>query len=108
MSQELRIYGASDDLVEFEGAFSEEYNVCAATGTIFMVRIDYPSFCQIFTVRAAFGRGWNLSLGQATGQPEEGAPLRVTFGSRPYYEDDPMIIIHDIEDNAEVRVEMLS
>lgn len=103
----LRIYGASDDLVEFEGAFSEEFNIYKPE--IFFVRIDYPSYYQVFTVRAAFGRdGWNLSLTQSTGQPEQGAPLNVTFTSRPDREDDPCIVINDIDDIAVVRVELLA
>lgn len=58
----LKIYGASDDLVEFEGAFSEEYNIYERTE--FEVDLDSDAGNRSFLITAYFGASaWELHLG---------------------------------------------
>lgn len=59
--RELIIYGASDDLVEFDGAFYEEYNIYKATE--FDISISSPRGERSFILEAKFtNRGWKLAL----------------------------------------------
>lgn len=86
---ELTIYGASDDLVELEGAISEEFDAYGPwSGTL-----TSPDGEQL-TIRAEYGRAgapaeWTLSIENTDTYPTW--PIR--FGERPDREGDPAIII---------------
>ena len=69
----LEIYGASDDLVEFNGAFYEEYNIHEPTE--FDIEFTSPRGVRSFTLLAEFGEGWSLALQFNTGEDvgDEGA-----------------------------------
>lgn len=89
-TQVLTIYGASDDLIEFEGAISEEFN---AYGPWHGVLVD-PKHGDSLIIRAEFGKAssdseWTLSV-ENTDRPCEW-PIR--FGKRPDREEDPAIHI---------------
>lgn len=86
---DLCIYGASDDLVEFEGAIRDEFNVDRNgewAGTLIA-----PTG-EALKVKAVYGPDeWELSLGNVPGHASPDWPIR--FGERPDREDDPAIII---------------
>ncbi|AER26128.1 hypothetical protein SSEA_SKINNY_89 [Mycobacterium phage Skinny] len=88
MSDHLLIYGASDDLVEFEGRFNEEFNAYGRAK--FMVRIVDGDKRSVFLVTAEFGNGWELFVGSNTDSVE--FPVEFTFTQRPDYEGDPAIL----------------
>lgn len=85
---EVTIYGVSDDLVEFEGAISEEFGAYGPwAGTL-----TSPDGDQL-TIRAEYGVSavteWLLSIENTGTYPAW--PIR--FGERPDREGDPAIII---------------
>lgn len=96
---ELIIYGASDDLVEFEGAISEEFN----TYDRWEGRLHSPNG-EALTIRAEFGaKGlykaeWTLTVENTGTWPAW--PIR--FGERPDREGDPALII-DVPDGTTVE-----
>lgn len=86
------IYGASDDLVEVEGAVREEYGL-GASGT--QLRLTAPDG-QSLDVLLDFGAGpagaelaWTIGVYAASAYPDW--PIR--FGERPGYEGDPAVTI---------------
>lgn len=86
----VTIYGASDDLVEFEGAINEEFNTYGPwTGLL----VD-PKYGDSLIVRAEYCKAganseWTLSV-ENTDRPCEW-PIR--FGKRPDRDEDPAIHI---------------
>ncbi|MBM4575560.1 hypothetical protein GS415_03945 [Rhodococcus hoagii] len=86
---EVTIYGASDDLVEFDGAIREEFDACSGWAGE-LVAPDGDSLI----VSAAFGvpgarADWTLSVENTDTYPSW--PIR--FTERPGYEGDPAIVI---------------
>jgi hypothetical protein len=61
----LRIYTASDDLVEFEGIVNEEFNIYEAAE--FEVTAVSPDGERSFCIGAEFTDGWRLSFDFYTG-----------------------------------------
>lgn len=85
---ELLIYGASDDLIEFEGAIREEFNV---SGT-WKGMIESPDGRRL-VIAASFGQSlsdWQISVANAD-TPFPDWPMH--FTTRPDREDDPALII---------------
>ncbi|WP_156251000.1 hypothetical protein [Pseudactinotalea terrae] len=86
------IYGASDDLVEVEGAVRKEFQL-AADGT--RVRLTAPDG-QSLDVLVDYGGGpvgsrldWTIGVYAVDAYPDW--PVR--FGERPHYEGDPSVTI---------------
>lgn len=87
---ELVIYGASDDLVEIEGVFREEFNayghwqgmVMAPSGDALVVTAE-------FGASGLYRADWTLGVENTGTWPSW--PIR--FGERPDREGDPAIII---------------
>lgn len=85
------IYGASDDLVEVEGAIIEEFQL-AAGGT--RLRLSAPDR-QSLDVLVDFGGpvgarlDWTIGVYAVDAYPDW--PIR--FGERPHYEGDPSVTI---------------
>ncbi|MEC4833780.1 hypothetical protein R2362_03200 [Mycobacteroides chelonae] len=97
---ELIVYGASDDCVEFEGAFVEEY--CIYSPTVFLVTIDDCGDRAQFEVLAEFGSAdWQLSVRASSMQSN--IPVVVRFDQTDSPELDPMIVF-ELNDDATVRV----
>ncbi|SKU46625.1 Uncharacterised protein [Mycobacteroides abscessus subsp. abscessus] len=96
---ELRVYGCSDDLVEFEGVFTEEYNVYQPA--TFLVTIDVADDRAQFEVHARYWAEWELSVKSCSNWSNY--PMNVRFDQRPDYDGDPMIIF-ELDDDAKVRV----
>ncbi len=85
----LTIYGASDDLVEFEGAISEEFDVRGAWAGL----LEAPNGDSLI-IRAEFCKPgaldeWTLAVESTDTRTEW--PIR--FGERPDREGDPAIHI---------------
>lgn len=96
---ELRVYGASDDLVEFRGVFEEEYN---AHGLVkFQLIVDLLDDRAEFEIGARFHREWELSVTQCSRWSN--LPIEVRFDQRADYDSDPMVIFY-IPEGASVRV----
>ncbi|WP_078313738.1 hypothetical protein [Mycobacteroides chelonae] len=92
---ELVLYGASDDLLEAEGTFDEEFSVYGGV----IVVVEAPSGERLW-VRALFdedrplrgvGEGWVLSVLHA--DPQRGWRWPVRLGARPERPEDPALII---------------
>lgn len=90
MSEQITIYGASDDLVEVEGSVREEYGL-DPEGT--RLRVEAPGG-ESLDVYLDFGRGpgvldWAIRVEAVNGYPSW--PIR--FHERPDYEGDPAVTI---------------
>lgn len=96
---ELRVYGASDDLVEFRGAFVEEFNVYKPA--TFEIIIDTLSDRAWFRLETSFTDGWELKL--TTQSARSNQAIDVRFDQTDSYEMDPMIVF-DIPDHSRVEV----
>lgn len=84
---DLIIYGASDDLVEVEGAFREEYDAYSG----WRGRVTSPDGDSLI-VTAVFGEGeadWTLGILNSSSWPD----WPIKFGERPDREGDPALII---------------
>ena len=87
-SQEIIIYGASDDLVEVAGAISEEFDCPGAWEGV----LESPAG-EHLGIMATFGtREWELSVFASTEAGYPSCPIR--FGERPDQEGDPAIFIN--------------
>lgn len=88
-SADIIIYGASDDLVEFEGAIRDEFDAYGP----WVGQLTSPDG-ESLIIRAEFGApaaatDWKLSIENTATYPAW--PIR--FGERPGCEGDPAIII---------------
>ena len=105
----LTIYGASDDCIEFEGAFSEEYYTYEGSPW-FRVTIDNPSYRHELLVFIDYSPDlplpgqWVAAVGTATDLLD--VSIDVTIGNRYDRPDDPAIIIH-LQDPDVVSVKRL-
>ena len=86
---ELRIYGASDDCIEFEGAFREEYYIRDGHNT-FRVRVDDGVTATFLEVTVEWERAWEISVRTITGLCDITVP--VLFTQRGYA-DDPAVVL---------------
>lgn len=89
---EITIYGASDDLVEVEGAVREEYTLDMEGTRLRLTAPDGESL-DVWAKFGAFGShytlDWVLTVEAATSYPSW--PIR--FHERPGYEGDPAVTI---------------
>ncbi|SKM82115.1 Uncharacterised protein [Mycobacteroides abscessus subsp. massiliense] len=101
---EIVLYGASDDLLEVEGAFTEEFDALNGATVI----VESPTGERLW-VRAVFdsdpslrdvGEGWVLSLLHA--DPTRVWRWPVRFGGRPDRPEDPALIL-ECPDGTTVR-----
>lgn len=94
---QLTIYGASDDLMEFDGAISEEFYVYQDPTEALLTAPNG----ERLTVTAQFGRkGWELAV---SASEERGYPSwSIHFTERPEREGDPAIVI-DVPEGTVVR-----
>lgn len=86
---DIIIYGASDDLVEFEGAIRDEFDAYGP----WVGKLTSPDG-ESLTIHAEYGKrgaeaDWTLSIENTATYPAW--PIR--FGERPDREGDPAIII---------------
>lgn len=101
---EIILYGASDDLLEVEGAFDEEFGayggvivvVEAPSGERLWVRAQHDEYVPL----RGIGEGWVLSVLHA--DPAHGWRWPVRFGARPERPEDPALII-ECPDGTVVR-----
>ncbi|MBN7484631.1 hypothetical protein [Mycobacteroides abscessus] len=91
----ITFYGASDDLLEVEGAFTEEFDAYSGVTVV----VEAPSGESLW-VRAVFdtdvplrgiGQGWVLSVLHP--DPVHGWQWPVRFGARPDGPEDPALIV---------------
>lgn len=100
---EIIIYGASDDLLEVEGAFDEEFGAYGGATVV----VEAPSGERLW-VRAVFdegplrgiGEGWVLSVLHANPDRRWQWPIRL--GARLGRPEDPALII-ECPDGTTVR-----
>jgi len=84
----IKIYGASDDLIEVEGAVTDEFD-CYGKTTLLVAGPEYGAL----EVSAEYGpRGWSLWV-SAHGDMGDFPDWPVRFTDRPDYEGDPAVII---------------
>lgn len=99
--RQLIIQGASDDLIEFSGAYTEEFNIYSPTR--FRIDIIGPERVEIFHLHAEFGFDrWELFVGTASDRTDR--PRHIIIGPRP--NGDPRIVIQ-LENNETVEVKQL-
>ena len=85
---QITFYGASDDLLEYEGYVTEELS---AYGRPIIAEVIFGNDEGILYVIAEFGHeGWELSVANGEEWPKG---YNITFGSRPSRESDPAIIM---------------
>lgn len=86
---QLKIYGASDDLVEFEGAFNEEYNT--DMGEFLITSPDGQSLVVdvMFGTRIAHASDWVISVRTTGTFPS----WQLNFGEREDEGIDPALFI---------------
>ncbi|WP_190264853.1 hypothetical protein [Glutamicibacter nicotianae] len=94
---EIIIYGASDDLVEIEGAIREEFDIYEPSTVV----LESPGG-EFMRVDIQYRREWEINVGSMTDVLTPSWPIR--FGERPDNEDDPAIII-DAPEGTTVRME---
>ena len=86
---QITFYGASDDLLEIEGYFEEEFYLKENNTAI--AEVVFGNDEGILYVIAEFGaEGWELSVANGEEWPKG---YNITFGSRPSRESDPAIIM---------------
>jgi hypothetical protein len=96
---QLTISGYSDDLVEFDGAFSEEYTL--SDGSLFRVAITDGDEHREFSVGADFSDGWAFSV--AAGFRGTGTmPVGIDILSGGKFDDTYLVLT--IPDDAKVEV----
>lgn len=87
------IYGASDDLVEVEGAVREEYQL-GDEGTRLRLTAPDGDSLDVWAQFSARGRhvtlDWTLAVEATTTYPS----WLIHFHERPGYEGDPAVTIH--------------
>ncbi|SHT53840.1 Uncharacterised protein [Mycobacteroides abscessus subsp. abscessus] len=96
---ELKFYGASDDLVEFEGVIREEFDVYKPA--LFLLTITDGDDQAQFELSAKFWADWELSVGAKSHWSN--IDVDVKFTAREDYDSDPMVVF-DIPDGASVKV----
>lgn len=85
---EITFYGASDDLLEYEGYVTEELS---GYGRPIIAEVIFGNDEGILYVIAEFGHeGWELSVCNGEEWPK-GYPI--TYGTRPDRETDPAVIL---------------
>ena len=103
---ELRICGASDDLVEFSGVWTEEYGCYNETPT-FGVGIKDGDDCAAFVVGLMFGAegvdGWTMTVLFTANS----ANIPVDFRFDQEGADNDPVLVVQIPDGAELSVERL-
>ena len=86
---QITFYGASDDLLEIEGYFEEEFYLKENNTAI--AEVIFGNDEGILYVIAEFGaEGWELSVANGEEWPKG---YNITFGERTDYESDPSIIM---------------
>jgi len=96
---ELIIYGASDDLVEVEGAFVEEFEAYPKwSGWVIAPDGDRLKVKAEFGARGKHKSDWTLTVENTGTYPDW--PIR--FGERPDREGDPAIFI-DVPEGTIVK-----
>lgn len=83
---ELVVYGASDDLIEFDGAIRAEFSYQATDGTVLVV----SDIGEIVEVRCVLGTYWRNQFNVRSG--------RVTVETIGRFDED------DLEDDQAVRL----
>lgn len=90
MSDRFTIYGASDDLVEVEGAIREEYALGDPFTRLRLVSPDLESLDVVLRFDGEVGDlDWSIGIEAVNGYPSW--PIR--FHERPGYEGDPAVTI---------------
>jgi hypothetical protein len=100
MSNKLIISGYSDDCLEFDGAFREEYYVYSPA--VFDVTLTSPRGERSFTLEAEFGYAWSLKFawyGLADDEPQDNIWTGIEF-SYTGKNRDPQIVIPVDEDEV--------
>lgn len=100
--KELRVYGCSDDLVEFEGAFNEEYDAYDVRAQFLVIaRTDYLNARELW-ITAEYGlREWELCASAFSGEADQKWTVR--FDRRADRETDPCLVI-EVNDDETVTV----
>lgn len=85
---EIIIYGASDDLIEIEGAISEEFDIYERTTLI----LAAPSGDELAVILEFGPHEWEINVRATSGNGKSPSwPIR--FGERPGCEGDPAVFI---------------
>ena len=87
----ITIYGASDDLVEVEGAVREEYTLGDDGTRLRLIAPDGDSLDVTADFDGVIGSlNWTLTVEAVDAYP----PWLIHFHERPGYEGDPAVTIH--------------
>lgn len=90
MTNELKIYGASDDLVEIEGAFSEEFNAYNKwEGRVLAPNGDALTVYAEFSAPGAYKAEWTITVENTGTWPS----WPIHYEERPDREGDPALVI---------------
>ncbi|SHX44183.1 Uncharacterised protein [Mycobacteroides abscessus subsp. massiliense] len=102
--KELRVYGCSDDLVEFEGAFDEEYGAYGVRAQFLVIaRSDYLNARQLW-ITAEYGeREWELCASAFSGECDLKWNIRLDRRTGTGRDTDPCLFI-EIDDDETVTV----
>jgi len=95
----LTIYGASDDLIEVEGVFREEFNAYEKwEGRVIAPNGDALTVFAEFGARGAYKADWTIGIQNTGTWPNW--PIR--FEDRPDREGDPALVL-DVPDGTIVE-----
>ena len=90
-SNQIIVYGASDDCIEIEGAISEEYEVYG-NPTVGTVILESPAG-ETLEVTLVFENGWEITLPSIGEDFSNHAPWPLRIGERPDRAEDPALFI---------------
>lgn len=101
---DLNVYGASDDLVEFDGVVTAEYNVYEPARFLVTARSG-PGRARQLLINTDFGNeGWEIYAGTATDIGADSWTIRTTRQGR---NDDPKLVI-TVASGEAVKIRKLS
>lgn len=86
--KEITIYGSSDDCIEIEGGFEEEFNIYDETTLV----VESPEKDTLLVVMNYGREQWEINL-RTTSDNQIKWPWPIRFGQRPDSPEDPALFI---------------
>lgn len=89
---QIIIYGGSDDLIEIEGALSEEYGIFGSPRTVGTVILESPAG-ETLEVTLEFTTGWEITLPAIGEDFSNRSPWPIRLGQNPENDEDPALFV---------------
>lgn len=89
---QIIIYGGSDDLIEIEGAISEEYGIFGSPRTVGTVILESPAG-DTLEVTLEFHTDWEITLPAIGEDFSNRSPWPIRLGASPDNDEDPALFV---------------